>query len=90
MKTVSIALVVLLQVADVVTTQAALSVPGVTEANPVMALAQAKLGAAWWLGKLVLLPAVVIVARKPSALPAALMAAVFAGVVVNNLLWAAS
>ncbi len=41
-----------LQIADVVTTNYALRVPGIWEANPLMALAQAKLGAIWWLPKL--------------------------------------
>jgi Domain of unknown function (DUF5658) len=41
-----------LQIADVVTTDYALRVPGIWEANPLMALAQAKLGAIWWLPKL--------------------------------------
>ncbi len=90
MKYLAIALIALLQVADVVSTQAALSAPGVIEANPFMALAQAHLGGAWWVAKLVLLPAVIIVARKPSAVPAAVVAGVFAVVVVNNLLWSAS
>jgi hypothetical protein len=42
----------LLQVADVVTTNYALAVPGVWEANPLMALMQAQFGAAWWLPKI--------------------------------------
>ena len=41
----------LLQVADVVTTNYALAVPGVWEANPLMALMQSRFGAAWWLPK---------------------------------------
>jgi Domain of unknown function (DUF5658) len=41
-----------LQVADVVSTNYALAIPGIWEANPLMALAQAKLGAIWWLPKL--------------------------------------
>ena len=41
-----------LQLADVVSTNYALAVPGVWEANPLMALSQAKLGTAWWLPKL--------------------------------------
>lgn len=41
-----------LQVADVITTNFALAVPGVWEANPLMALMQARLGSAWWLPKL--------------------------------------
>jgi Domain of unknown function (DUF5658) len=40
-----------LQFADIISTNSALAVPGVWEANPLMALAQAKLGAAWWLPK---------------------------------------
>jgi len=41
-----------LQLADVVSTNYALALPGVWEANPLMAMSQAKLGTAWWLPKL--------------------------------------
>ena len=41
-------LFIALQLADIVSTNAALAVPGVWEANPLMALSQAELGAAWW------------------------------------------
>ena len=41
-----------LQIADIITTNHALAIPGIWEANPLMALSQAKLGAAWWLPKL--------------------------------------
>src|ERR1700757_4206775 len=47
-----LALFLALQIADVITTNRALTVPGVWEANPLMAWAQAELGAAWWLPKL--------------------------------------
>jgi Domain of unknown function (DUF5658) len=40
-----------LQIADVVTTNYALANPGNWEANPIMQLSQAHLGAAWWLPK---------------------------------------
>jgi hypothetical protein len=40
-----------LQIADVVTTNYALTVPGNWEANPIMQLFQTYLGAAWWLPK---------------------------------------
>jgi Domain of unknown function (DUF5658) len=40
-----------LQFADIISTNSALTVPGVWEANPLMALAQARLGTAWWLPK---------------------------------------
>lgn len=41
-----------LQIADILTTNHALALPGVWELNPLMALSQAKLGAAWWVPKL--------------------------------------
>jgi hypothetical protein len=40
-----------LQLADIVSTNSALAVPGVWEANPLMALSQAEFGALWWLPK---------------------------------------
>ena len=40
-----------LQLADIVTTNLCLGLPGNWEANPLMALAQADLGALWWLPK---------------------------------------
>ena len=40
-----------LQFADILSTNSALAVPGVWEVNPLMALAQGKLGPAWWLPK---------------------------------------
>src|ERR1700730_9875938 len=42
-------LFVAFQIADVVTTNYALAAPGVLEANPLIALMQSRLGAAWWL-----------------------------------------
>ena len=41
-----------LQIADIVTTNHALTIPGIWEANPLMAWSQAKLGVVWWLPKL--------------------------------------
>jgi hypothetical protein len=46
-------LFVALQIADVVTTNAALALPGHWEANPIVALSQTHLGHAWWLPKAV-------------------------------------
>jgi len=48
----TLALFLALQIADIVTTNRALTLPGIWEANPLMAWAQAELGAAWWLPKL--------------------------------------
>ena len=44
-------LFIALQIADVVTTNYALAVPGNWEANPIMHLSQTHLGSAWWLPK---------------------------------------
>ena len=41
-----------LQIADILTTNRALATPGVWELNPLMAMSQAKFGAAWWVPKL--------------------------------------
>ena len=41
-----------LQIADILTTNRALAIPGVWEVNPLMAMSQAKFGAAWWVPKL--------------------------------------
>ena len=47
-----LAMFVGLQLADIVTTNYALAIPGVWEANPLMAWSQAELGALWWVPKL--------------------------------------
>jgi hypothetical protein len=46
-----LAIFVVLQVADVLTTNSALAIAGNWEANPIMASYQAQWGAAWWLPK---------------------------------------
>jgi Domain of unknown function (DUF5658) len=56
-------LLIELQLADILSTNHALAMPGVWEANPLMAWSQAKLGAAWWLPKLV--PIALIAAMAP-------------------------
>ena len=48
---VLIGLFAALQLADIVTTNIGLAVPGNWEANPLMAFSQAHLGALWWLPK---------------------------------------
>jgi len=44
---------IVLQVADVVSTNYALTIPGNREINPLMHLSQTHLGTAWWLPKVV-------------------------------------
>jgi hypothetical protein len=51
-----------LQFADILSTNHALARPGVWEANPLMALSQAKLGTAWWLPKIAAMAFVTAVA----------------------------
>jgi hypothetical protein len=53
-----------LQIADVVTTNRALAVPGNWEANPLMQLSQTHLGAVWWLTKI---PVIVFAAVAASS-----------------------
>jgi Domain of unknown function (DUF5658) len=83
-----------LQIADVLTTDYALQVPGVFEGNPVMALAMRYLGNAWWLPKLwvtVLLLAGGFLAlrRRPisnfTLFATLAVAAIFFLVILNNL-----
>jgi hypothetical protein len=76
-----------LQVADVVTTNLDLAVPGRWEANPFMALSQAHLGAFWWLPKIVvigcLLAASVPLSRR--RWPMVLVVSLYVVIVSGNL-----
>ena len=55
-----------LQIADVVTTNYALTAPGNWEANPIMRLSQAHLGAAWWMPKIVVVGFAAVLAKQMS------------------------
>lgn len=75
-----------LQVADVVTTNQALSRPGIWEANPLMRLLQSDLGAAWWLAKLACVAlAVDVVLRLKRSWPMLIAISYYALTVGNNL-----
>jgi hypothetical protein len=75
-----------LQLADIVSTNYALAVPGVWEANPMMALSQATLGAAWWLPKLAAIGLVAITApRSRRHWPMIFIVAISGGAVLLNL-----
>ncbi len=79
-------LFVVFQLADVVSTNFALAVPGVWEANPLMALSQAKLGAAWWLPKLAAIGVVAVTApRSRRRWPMVFIVSVSAVAVLANL-----
>jgi hypothetical protein len=75
-----------LQLADVVSTNYALALPGVWEANPLMALSQARLGTAWWLPKLAAIGLVSLTAPwSRRRWPMIAIVAVSAGAVLLNL-----
>ena len=52
----------ILQIADILTTNQALSLPGRAEINPFMAEAMARLGTAWWVPKLAIIALVISLA----------------------------
>jgi hypothetical protein len=55
--------IALAQLADVISTNVALRVPGAFEANPVVLLSHTMLGNFWWLPKLVLLLGIAVTLR---------------------------
>ena len=87
-------LFVLLQIADVISTNIGLARPGLAEANPMMTLALSQLGSFWWLPKLALLVPIALGIRagglrgwrEQIALGA--VSALYAVVVTNNLVLA--
>jgi hypothetical protein len=70
-----------LQIADVVTTNRALAVPGNWEVNPIMQLSQTHLGTAWWLAKIPVI-AFAAVAAPPSLRPWPMFFAVWYYVII--------
>jgi hypothetical protein len=83
---VLLALFVALQFADVVSTNYALAMPGVWEANPLMALSRANLGALWWLPKLAAIGLVALTAPwSRRRWPMFLVIAFSGGAVLINL-----
>src|SRR5947207_6827812 len=79
-------LFIALQVADVVTTNHALAVPGNWEVNPLMEFAQAQLGPSWWIPKIVaagLAAIVVLHIRRPW--PIAFAVSYYILIVTGNL-----
>ena len=75
-----------LQIADVVTTNYALAVPGNWEANPIMQLFQTHLGAAWWLPKVGAIGLAAAVApRTPRPWPILFLVSYYIVIVSGNL-----
>ena len=83
---------VLLQIADVISTNIALARPGAAETNPLVILALAYLGAFWWLPKLIILVPIALGIRagglRGRREQVAMLAAValYAVVIANNLI----
>ena len=73
-----------LQIADVVTTNCALAVPGNWEANPIMQLSQTHLGAAWWLPKVAAVGFAAAVAPQTSRLWPILFAVSYYVIIVSG------
>jgi hypothetical protein len=75
-------LFIALQVADIVTTNHALAVPGSWEANPVMAAFQSRLGSLWWLPKAAVVAWIVVAATRIRRRWPMIFAVTYCGVVV--------
>jgi hypothetical protein len=75
-----------LQIADVVTTNYALTISGNWEANPIMQLFQTHLGAAWWLPKVGAVGLAAAVAPRTSRLwPILFVVSYYVIIVSGNL-----
>jgi hypothetical protein len=82
----ALGLVALLQVADIVSTNAALSKPGVIEANPLVAVSQLALGEYWFVPKLAIATiGLLLLYRAGKAWPALAALTLYAIVVALNL-----
>src|SRR5262249_17513908 len=87
-------LFVLLQIADVISTNIGLAHPGVAETNPVVMLALIHLGAFWWLPKLIILVPITLGIRAGGfrgwrgQMTLGMTSALYAVVVANNLMGA--
>jgi hypothetical protein len=85
-----IAALAALQVADVLSTNAALTVSGIVEANPVMAWCQGVLGSEWWLPKVAIIAFIAFAMLRVDGLRARWIAVgmvgLYAAVVVSNVL----
>ena len=76
-------LFIALEVADVVTTNHRLSLPGAWEANPIMATLQSELGCAWWLPKALAFGWVAVAATRIRRLWPLVFAVSYCGVIVG-------
>jgi hypothetical protein len=75
-----------LQIADIVTTNRALAIPGNWEANPVMKLSQTHLGSGWWLPKVAVIGfAAVAVPNSLRPWPMFFAVCYYVIIVTNNL-----
>ena len=75
-----------IQIADVVTTNRALAVPGNWEANPIMQLSQTHLGAGWWFPKVAVIGfAAVAVPNSLRPWPMFFAVCYYVIIVTNNL-----
>ena len=84
-RVVMILILVVLQIADVATTNYGLALPGRQEGNPVMAWAQGTLGDHWWLLKLGLAGlGIAALSRLRSSWPLQVVVGYYAAIVMAN------
>jgi hypothetical protein len=87
-------LLVVLQIADVISTNIALARPGAVETNPVVILALAHLGEFWWLPKLMILVPIALGIRagglrsRREQIAMGTAVALYAVIIANNLIGA--
>ena len=75
-----------LQIADVITTNCALAMPGNWEANPIMKLSQTHFGVVWWLPKVAAVGfAAVVAARAQRRWPMFFAVSYYVIIVLGNL-----
>lgn len=81
-----LAITAMLQAGDVVTTNAVLGVPGVSENNSIMAAAMDAFGSYWWVPKILILPTVFyVLGRYQKLWPAIIVVLLYSFVVANNI-----
>jgi hypothetical protein len=81
-----LAITAVLQVADVITTNALIGVQGAVESNRVMAAAIEAFGTYWWVPKILVLPTVFyVLGRYQKLWPATIVVVLYSLIIANNI-----
>ena len=87
MKYVLLLILAALQICDVITTNVALAMPGISEANPVWAFAQTSLGGLWFVPKLAVAGlAILAIGHYPTTRPVWTAVSIYFVIVSVNVL----